>query len=146
MNPPASVGLRAAARIADVVLVMVPAWLLIAPIVLVVIDDAAGATLLTGLIAWAVVIAYETRFTTVTGQTIGKRATGLRVVARGGDEPPTPRAALVRAAVPPLLGTATFFAYGVGWLVPYAWALVARDRRGLHDLLAGTEVVAVTSE
>ena len=142
-RPRAGVGLRATARLADVVLVMVPAWLLLAPLLLVVLPDARTTTLVTTLVAWAVVVGYETWFTTTTGQTIGKRALGLRVVLAGTDEVPPTGPALTRAAMPPLFGVATF---GLGWVVPYLWALLDPDRRGLHDKFAGTEVVRVLED
>jgi uncharacterized RDD family membrane protein YckC len=75
-------------------------------------------------------IAYATWFTGTTGQTIGKIATGLRVVDVTG-RPPSALHALLRASVG-VLGVATVFA-GV---VP-----VLLGRTSLHDRLAGTRVV-----
>lgn len=66
------------------------------------------------------------------GRTIGMMMGGLRVVDEYGNEPTT-RALFLRAtgyvaaAVPAGLG--------------FAWAIVNRDRCGLHDLLSGTRVV-----
>lgn len=137
------VGVRATARVADVVLVMVPAFLLLAPLLLVVLPNARTATFATAVAAWAVVIGYEAWFTTTSGQTIGKRALGIRVVAMGTDRPPPLGPSLTRAAMPPLLGLATL---GVGWVFPYLWALWDRDGRGLHDTFAGTEVVTVVED
>jgi uncharacterized RDD family membrane protein YckC len=65
------------------------------------------------------------------GQTIGMRAWRLRVVAADGGALPWPRA-LLRFAVA-LLSLA---ALGLG----FAWCLVDGERRGWHDLAAGTKV------
>lgn len=135
-------GVRATARIVDVVLVMLPAWLVLAPLLLVVLPSARTTTFVTAVVASAVVVGYEAWFTTVSGQTIGKRALGIRVVVLGGTEPPGLGASVVRAALPVLMGVATF---GVGWLVPYLWAIWDRDRRGLHDRVAGTEVIQLAA-
>jgi uncharacterized RDD family membrane protein YckC len=75
-------------------------------------------------------IAYATWFTGTTGQTIGKIATGLRVVDVSG-RPPSALNALLRATVG-VFGVVTAFA-GV---VP-----VLLGRTSLHDRLAGTRVV-----
>lgn len=80
---------------------------------------------------------YFVSFTTVVGQTIGKMATGLRVVhldEAGQDEGQpnfgfaTLRTAAYGASILPL---------GLGFLP----ALLGRDRRALHDRLAETRVV-----
>lgn len=132
----AGIGLRAAARLVDVVLVMAPAWLLLAPLLVTALGSS-PATLLAGTaLAWTVTIGYETHLTAATGQTIGKRAVGIRVVTIDDARPPTVRASFSRAALPPLLGTL----FWVGWVVPYLWAVWRSDRRGLHDLLARTRV------
>jgi uncharacterized RDD family membrane protein YckC len=67
-----------------------------------------------------------------TGRTVGKALLGLIVVEAGG-EPLRARDALVRTLVFPL----SFLLFGVGFLL----GLVRRDRRELHDLIAGTAVV-----
>ncbi|HXG49776.1 MAG TPA: RDD family protein [candidate division Zixibacteria bacterium] len=67
------------------------------------------------------------------GQTVGKRALGLRVVGEGRDEVGYARALLrwlAEFALAPLL---------VGFL----WVLVSRERKAWHDLIAGTRVVRV---
>jgi uncharacterized RDD family membrane protein YckC len=80
---------------------------------------------------------YFITFTTVVGQTIGKMATGLRVVHvdESGNDGHTPnfgfatlRTAAYGASILPL---------GLGFLP----ALIGRDRRALHDRLAETRVV-----
>ena len=70
---------------------------------------------------------------TAGGQTLGKMATGIRVVAAEPASTLDVSHALVREAMWLLLAAPA----GLGFLP----ALFARDRRGLHDRLAGTRVV-----
>jgi uncharacterized RDD family membrane protein YckC len=81
------------------------------------------------LLGWAV--AYLAAFTACGGQTLGKMALGVRVVADDGAVPPG--AAALRAMTS-LAGAALG---GLGFLP----ALFDGDRRGLHDRLAGTRGV-----
>jgi uncharacterized RDD family membrane protein YckC len=68
----------------------------------------------------------------VAGRTLGMAVLGLRVVRNDGERLEGRRAAL-RTVVFPL----SFIIFGIGLLM----GLVRRDRRELHDLLAGTAVV-----
>jgi uncharacterized RDD family membrane protein YckC len=77
-------------------------------------------------------LVYAAWFTGTTGQTVGKIATGLRVVDEEG-RPPGAARALLRATV----GVAGVLFFGAG-LVP---VLLDPERRALHDRLAGTRVV-----
>jgi uncharacterized RDD family membrane protein YckC len=78
-------------------------------------------------------VAYLAAFTSCGGQTLGKMALGLRVVAGDGAVPPG--AAAVRA-VAALVGAGVA---GLGYLP----ALFDSDHRGVHDRLTGTRVVRV---
>jgi uncharacterized RDD family membrane protein YckC len=77
-------------------------------------------------------LTYAGYFTGTTGQTLGKIATGLRVVDAGG-RPPGYLRAFVRAA----LGSLGVLAAGVG-LIPM---LLDPARRALHDRVVKTRVV-----
>ena len=66
------------------------------------------------------------------GQTIGMRPWRLKVVAADG-RPASWRALCLRYAV----STVSTLAFGLGLL----WCLVDRERRGWHDLAAGTRFV-----
>jgi uncharacterized RDD family membrane protein YckC len=81
-------------------------------------------------------LSYFSSFTAMGGQTIGKMAAGIRVVA---DEPlkMDPARALGRS----LTGALTLLSLGLG-LIP---AFVGADRRTLHDRLTHTRVVSLTS-
>lgn len=75
---------------------------------------------------------YQIYFGGITGQTAGKRLFGLRVISMRGT-PPGPLGGIGRFLVLVL----SLAPAGLGWL----WCLFDRDRRGLHDHLAGTYVI-----
>lgn len=74
---------------------------------------------------------YLVGFTAASGQTIGKMLAGLRVVGEA-----TRRVALGAAAARAAASVVTLLTFGIGYLP----ALAGRDRRALHDRLAGTRV------
>jgi uncharacterized RDD family membrane protein YckC len=73
---------------------------------------------------------------TAGGQTLGKMATGIRVVATESDRPLDCARALVRTMIWFVLALPA----GLGFLT-----LFNRDRRGLHDRCAGTRVVRASA-
>ena len=77
-------------------------------------------------------VAYFCVFTMVGGQTVGKMATGIRVVADSDRDVEPARA--VQRTLAALVSVATV---GIGYLP----ALVGGDRRALHDRVAHTRVV-----
>lgn len=80
-------------------------------------------------------LSYFTAFTAVGGQTIGKMAMGIRVVAeRGGIDG-------ARAIKRTMAGLLTMFTFGIGFLPVF----FGSDRRTLHDRLTGTRVVGLPS-
>jgi uncharacterized RDD family membrane protein YckC len=68
----------------------------------------------------------------ITGQTLGKRIMRLRVIGLRGT-PPGPLGGIVRFTTLML----SVLPAGLGWL----WCLFDRERRALHDHLAGTYVI-----
>lgn len=80
--------------------------------------------------AWLML--YWSVSTALAGRTPVMLLAGLRVVSRDGS-PLRPRQALLRTACLPL----SLLAFGAG----AAWMVVDRERRGLHDLVAGSTVV-----
>lgn len=85
----------------------------------------------------AVTAAYFVVSWTRGGQTIGMRPWRLRVVAAGGGALPWPRALLRFCIALVSLG-----AFGLG----FAWCLLDGQRRGWHDLAAGSLVVRMPAK
>jgi len=83
-------------------------------------------------LAFALALLYQLYFGGVAGQTLGKRVLGLRVISTRGDEPGPLRGFMRFLAMVVSLAPA-----GLGFL----WALFDRERRALHDHLAGTYVI-----
>jgi len=79
-------------------------------------------------------VGYVVVLTSTGGQTFGKMAVGIRAVDAAG-HPVTVAAALIRAATM----VVSMLPAGAGLV----WVCVVRDRRGLHDRVAGTQVVVV---
>lgn len=82
---------------------------------------------------------YATAFTAAVGQTIGKMATGLRVVHLREDDTENEGPEFSFAVLRTAAYFASFLPAGLGFLP----ALVGRDRRALHDRLAETRVVTM---
>jgi uncharacterized RDD family membrane protein YckC len=82
------------------------------------------------LVAWAVL--YCAYPLAMSGRTLGMATVGLRAVRRDGQDLDG-RHALLRVLVFPL----SFLLFGFGFVL----ILINRDRRALHDLIAGTAVV-----
>lgn len=91
------------------------------------LERSSGIGWTTALLVWAFV--YLWAGLSITGKTIGKGIVGLRVVSVDG-APLSQRQALLRVIVFPL----SFILLGLGLLL----ALVNRERRALHDILAKT--------
>ena len=80
-------------------------------------------------------VAYFSAFTAIGGQTIGKMATGITVIAESGR---IDSAVAIRRT---LAAALSLLPLGIGFLP----ALIGSDRRALHDRLTGTRVVGVRS-
>ena len=84
--------------------------------------------------AVAITFLYFVIFTTTLGQTPGKRVVHARIIDAYGATPSIPRA--IGRTLAQVISVALF---SLGWL----WIAFSREKRGLHDLLAGTYVVMV---
>lgn len=84
--------------------------------------------------------AYETVLVAWRGQTLGKLALGIRVVAVDGGRVGWARSG-IRALVPMAAGAVPSVVAPVLAVGVYGWALVDPNRQGLHDKAAGTVVV-----
>ncbi len=78
---------------------------------------------------------YLLLFTAVNGQTVGKMAAHIRVVAEPG-RMPRPRVTLAQAATRSLCALGSALALGAGFLTS-----LGPDGRALHDRVAGTRIV-----
>jgi uncharacterized RDD family membrane protein YckC len=79
---------------------------------------------------------------TTSGQTLGKRVLGIRIVRLGDDSNPGfVRAFLLRMVVPGLIGMLPLV--GLCFTIVDALFIFRADRRCIHDLIADTKVVRV---
>jgi uncharacterized RDD family membrane protein YckC len=74
------------------------------------------------------------------GQTVGKRITGIRIIRYQSDPGERPGAVslLIRVLI---ADVASAFSFGVIPLVSLFMVVIRPDKRALHDLAAGTQVV-----
>jgi uncharacterized RDD family membrane protein YckC len=110
--------------------------------------DDVGSSALIVVIAWVLYLWLGN----IIGVSLGKLQIGLRVVRSGTDEAPGPLLGTLRVAVA-LCGYAAallallftplpVFYVGTAVLaINLAWSFVDRDRRALHDIVAGTRVM-----
>lgn len=80
-------------------------------------------------------VSYFSAFTAIGGQTIGKMAVGIKVIAESGT---IDGAVAIRRTLATVL---SLLPVGLGFLP----ALIGSDRRALHDRLTGTRVVGLPS-
>jgi uncharacterized RDD family membrane protein YckC len=144
MPPLGQLGNRLLARIIDIVIVLIPAFLLEWVSVGLHGDDfTAGRSAAGGVFTAGLGFLYEFFMTRATGQTVGKRALGLRAAMLDNGSVPTPAAAAVRALV---LWLPAFCCSCVWFLVIGATVLVDRPyRQGIHDRAARTVVVRTSA-
>lgn len=135
----APIGRRLGARLLDGLVLLPVTFVLIGLFADVRLDDAILDV--PGWVRWAlwlVVVGYEVVLIALSGQTIGKRWMGIRVVdAVTGAVPNLDQS--VRRALPSMLGAVPIIG-GVAFLL-YLPALWDPRRQGLHDRLAATIVV-----
>ena len=94
-----------------------------------------------GALASLGIAGYQLYLVGTTGQTIGKRSRGIRVVRLDGSPASLGRILLLRNIVPGILGSLC----GLVNLID-ALMIFGEERRCLHDLLADTKVVQVPRE
>jgi len=133
----ATVGSRAAAYIADLI-VLILVWLIVVLVVgLAVPFTEVGSTLLIGaIVGWFVTqwLYFGVQEAVMSGQTFGKRLIGIRVVDATG-QPPGIGAALLRNILRTI--DSLPYSYGVGTILVGS----TEDGRRFGDILAGTHVV-----
>ena len=102
-----------------------------------------GAALLSLLVWLVVALLYAPYMMSRTnGQTVGRMATGIRVIRANG-EPMTFGVAALREIVVKglLVGTISSLTFGIGYLVDVLWPLWDDENRALHDMVVNTRVV-----
>ena len=143
-RPPADYWRRAVAAIIDFIVVGIAAAIVIA-LALVPFDDVGAivAVLLAilgvtvGSFLYAPILMARTN-----GQTLGKMATGCRVVRTDGRPIDFLWAALREVVVKSLLvGIASAATGGLAWLANYLWPLFDKRKRALHDIVVDSRVV-----
>ena len=75
---------------------------------------------------------YQLYFAGISGQTMGMRVLGIRLISQRGTTPGATRGMVRLLAMAPSLLPA-----GLGWI----WALFDREHRALHDHIAGTYLI-----
>lgn len=138
-SPIADPGSRAAAALIDTMIPMLPV-LVALPLG---VAFGSGAVVQAGmksvLVAALVVLTVNVVLLARSGQTIGKRALGLRILRSNGERASLGRVFFTRS----VLATALSMVPLIGWLFALGdlLAVFSADRRTLHDRLADTIVV-----
>ncbi|WP_404959885.1 RDD family protein [Streptomyces sp. 147326] len=155
MPPLADFGRRLAARIIDVLIVAVPLFLIQLAfgtnrymvetdrgedVSEVITKSYSGSGLLMTLISIVAYVGYDWWFTKKSGQTVGKKALGLRVAMLNDGSVPSSKAALSRAAV---LWLPTLICCFCLWPIALVVSILVDKpyKQGLHDKVAKTVVV-----
>jgi len=128
-------GTRLGANLIDSVLAMVA----LAPAVVLAVAQREPALWILGAITVPVLYVYQWYLVATSGQTLGKRWLGIKVVKTGGSPVDFACAVVARVWVPTLIG---FTPVGPLFGLTDALFIFRDDRRCLHDLLAGTKVIA----
>jgi uncharacterized RDD family membrane protein YckC len=146
---------RVGAQLIDAILIGVVATLVIVILVAIgasgfLANDTAGVvgvivtSLIGGLLVLAIVVVYAPLMMSRTdGQTLGRMATGIRVVRADGKPMDFGYAMLREVVVKWLLfnvvgGSVTF---GLAWFVDVLWPLWDEENRALHDMVVNSRVI-----
>lgn len=138
-SPLADPGMRLAARIIDAAALLLPVVLLIL----------AGTALRSPRLTQAALVMLPTTAIILAGlnlywlhrygQTVGKRALGLRIVRRNGERAPLGRIFFARIWLPNLIGAIPLF--GTLFSLGDSLMIFSEERRTVHDRFADTIVV-----
>ncbi|SEN60194.1 Uncharacterized membrane protein YckC, RDD family [Actinacidiphila rubida] len=143
MPPLAPGGRRLFARIIDIIIVLIPSFLLDWAAVGLQNDDfTAGRSAVGGVFTAGIGFLYEFLMTRATGQTLGKRLMGLRAAMLENGNVPTQNASAVRAAI---LWLPAFCCSCVWFVIIGLTVLFDKPyKQGLQDKAAKTVVVDAT--
>lgn len=146
-NALAKIGLRAVARLLDMVVVGIPLVLIVAVVLLATGYDPDQATEAETLPPWlaavwfVAVFSYETVAVAWKGRTLGKLAVGIRVARLDDGRTPLWWQAGIRVALPAVIVTIPYPLTQLVFVGIYLTAQFDAMRRGIHDKAAGTIVV-----
>ena len=124
----ANFGLRLLAYLIDVVVIMIASSVI--SMAFAAMKLQAFGTLVGVVVAWG----YLIYFTGSTGQTLGKKALGLKVVKVGTNQNPDYVTAFLREIVGRFISSLVL-------LLGYLWIIWDDKRQGWHDKIAGTVVI-----
>ncbi|WP_435131842.1 RDD family protein [Actinacidiphila sp. bgisy144] len=143
MPPLAEAGRRLLARIIDIIIVLIPSYLLDwASVGAQGSHFTAGRSAVGGIFTAGIGFLYEFLMTRATGQTVGKRLLGMRAAMLDNGRVPDSYAAAIRAAI---LWLPAFCCSCVWFLVIGATIVIDRPyKQGIHDKAAKTVVVQAT--
>lgn len=143
MPPLAPAGKRVLARIIDIVIVLIPAFLLDWAAVGLHSDSfTTGRSAVGGVFTAGIGFLYEFFSTRATGQTVGKRSLGLRTAMLSDGSVPPPQASALRALI---LWLPAFCCSCVWFLIIGITVVFDRPyKQGVHDKAARTVVVEAT--
>lgn len=103
-----------------------------------------GYTIGIGVVHYLVFMAIQWRFLEATGQTIGKKVAKTRIARMDGSKPDVRELVIKRYGFVSLINLIPF----IGIILPWVDILMIfkADRRCLHDLVAGTQVLTVNAD
>jgi uncharacterized RDD family membrane protein YckC len=142
---------RAGAQIIDGIIITIGASILFLPLVAAGVSvetDGGYFALVVAGILWILCIAIvallyaPAMMSRTNGKTLGRMATGIRVVRTSGERVTFGYAMLREVAVKTILfGIAGAFTGGLAQLVDYLWPLWDEENRALHDFIVQSRVV-----
>lgn len=100
-----------------------------------------GYTLLISVLHYVLFMAIQWKSLNATGQTIGKKAAKTRIATMDGSKPPVWDIVFKRYGFVTVISMIPFLGVILTWID--ILLIFKKDRRCLHDLVAGTQVLAV---
>lgn len=100
-----------------------------------------GYTTLVGVVHYILFMAIQWRSLAATGQSIGKKVANTRIATMDGSKPPVMDLVLKRYGFVTLISLIPFIGVILTWID--ILMIFKKDRRCLHDLVAGTQVLVM---
>ncbi len=138
----AGYGRRFLAWLVDLLIFVVPAFLVVAATVDLDAADPVASIPFGVTVGFAVTfVAYQTVMVAWRGQTVGAMSMSIRVVGVDTNQTPSWQASAIRALVPQVAGVVPFIG-PIVLVVIHGWMFFDPRRQGLQDKAAGTIVVS----